>query len=117
MEDAIQEHIPGLAHATPGGGFFLWATLPEGLDSKDMLPRAITELVAYTPGTAFFANHEGRQNLRLAFCYPEPDRIREGIARLGRVIRDEMDILNTFGPQKTSARIDSHVDSPPPNLG
>ena len=117
MEEAIQEHIPGLAHTTPGGGFFLWATLPDGLDSKDMLPRAITELVAYTPGTAFFANHEGRQNLRLAFCYPEPERIREGIARLGRVIRDEIDILNTFGPQKTSTRIDNHVDSPPPNLG
>jgi 2-aminoadipate transaminase len=117
MEEAIREHIPGLTYTTPGGGFFLWATLPHGLDSKEMLPRAITELVAYTPGTAFFANHEGRRNIRLAFCYPEPDRIREGIARLGRVIRDEIDIVNTFGPQTTTARVDHHVDSPPPNLG
>jgi 2-aminoadipate transaminase len=117
MEEAIQDHIPGLAHTTPSGGFFLWATLPEGLDSKDMLPRAITELVAYTPGTAFFANSDGRQNIRLAFCYPEPERIREGIARLGRVIRDEIDIVNTFGPHHTSPRVDIHVDSPPPNLG
>ncbi len=117
MVEAIAREIPDITHTQPGGGFFLWAQLPEGLDSKDMLARAITELVAYTPGTAFFANHEGRQNLRLAFCYPEPDRIQEGIARLGRVIRDELDIVATFGPQKNQTSIDQHVDSPPPNLG
>jgi DNA-binding transcriptional MocR family regulator len=117
MIDALATELPGLHHTTPGGGFFLWATLPEGLDSKEMLPRAITELVAYTPGTAFFANHEGRGHLRLAFCYPEPARIREGIVRLARVIRDEVDIINTFGPSRHTTDIDQHVDSPPPNLG
>lgn len=117
MVDAIAEHVPTLAHTQPAGGFFLWVKLPAGLDSKEMLPRAVTELVAYTPGTAFFANHEGRQHLRLAFCYPEPDRIREGIRRLARVIRDEMDIVSTFGSAPERADIDQHVDSPPPNLG
>jgi DNA-binding transcriptional MocR family regulator len=117
MVDAIAEHVPTLAHTQPAGGFFLWVKLPEGLDSKEMLPRAVTELVAYTPGTAFFANHEGRQHLRLAFCYPEPDRIREGIRRLARVIRDEMDVVSTFGSAPERADIDQHVDSPPPNLG
>ena len=117
MVEAIAEHLPDLTHTTPAGGFFLWAKLPEGLDSKDMLPRAVTELVAYTPGTAFFANHEGHQHLRLAFCYPEPERIREGIRRLARVIRDEMDIVSTFGPTAKQVGVDHHVDSPPPNLG
>lgn len=117
MVEAIAEHLPALSHTHPAGGFFLWAQLPEGLDSKEMLPRAVTELVAYTPGTAFFANHEGRGHLRLAFCYPEPERIREGIRRLARVIRDEIEIVQTFGPTTRSATIDQHVDSPPPNLG
>jgi DNA-binding transcriptional MocR family regulator len=117
MMDALATDLPGLQHTVPGGGFFLWVTLPEGLDSKDMLPRAITELVAYTPGTAFYANHEGRGHLRLAFCYPEPERIREGISRLARVIRDEVDIINTFGPSHHTTDIDQHVDAPPPNLG
>jgi len=117
MIEALASELPSLTHTTPTGGFFLWATLPDGLDSKEMLPRAVTELVAYTPGTAFFANHEGRGHLRLAFCYPEPDRIREGITRLARVVRDELDIVTTFGPSRVTTEIDEHVDSPPPNLG
>lgn len=117
MIEALATELPALTHTTPHGGFFLWATLPDGLDSKEMLPRAITELVAYTPGTAFFANHEGRQHIRLAFCYPEPDRIREGIVRLARVIRDELEIHHTFGPSPVHTDVDQHVDSPPPNLG
>lgn len=117
MVDALKTELPTLSYTVPGGGFFLWASLPEGLDSKEMLPRAVTELVAYTPGTAFFANHEGRSHLRLAFCYPEPDRIREGIKRLARVVRDEQDIVSTFGRSQVASDVDNRVDSPPPNLG
>ena len=61
-----------------------------------MLPRAVKELVAYTPGTAFYADGGGRNNMRLSFCYPTPDFIREGIRRLATVINGELDLLSTF---------------------
>jgi hypothetical protein len=81
-----------------------------------MLPRAITELVAYTPGTAFFANGEGRSNIRLAFCYPEPAFITEGVRRLSRVIAEELELAATFGPRPKNVAASSRGDGPPPEL-
>jgi len=116
MVDALAHELPGVRHTTPGGGFFLWLDLPEGLNSKEMLPRAVTELVAYTPGTAFFADGRGAAHMRLAFCYPTPENIREGISRLAKVIREEVELIETFDPKPTSKSSDAHVASPPPNL-
>jgi 2-aminoadipate transaminase len=113
MAGALGTYLPHIPHTMPTGGFYLWLTLPDQLDSKEMLPRAITELVAYTPGTAFYSNGAGRQNLRLAFCYPEPDFIVEGIKRLARVITDELDIAETFGPRSTQIPSSQGLDSPP----
>ncbi|GAA4169294.1 PLP-dependent aminotransferase family protein [Gryllotalpicola koreensis] len=96
MLAALQEHLPELSWTNPNGGFYVWLTLPESLDSKAMLPRAVKELVAYTPGTAFYADGNGRQNIRLSFCYPTPDQIRVGIRRLANVIGGELDLLETF---------------------
>ena len=96
MLAALHEYLPELTWTNPTGGFYVWVTLPEQLDSKAMLSRAITELVAYTPGTAFFADGDGRHNMRLAFCYPTPDHIRVGIRRLATVIRSELDLHDTF---------------------
>jgi len=80
-----------------------------------MLPRAITELGAYTPGTAFYADGAGRGNLRLAFCFPEPDFITEGIKRLSRVIEEELELLATFGPSSNVSRV-ATLDAPPPDM-
>ena len=96
MLSALDEYLPDLGWTNPTGGFYVWVTLPEQLDSKAMLPRAVKELVAYTPGTAFYADGDGRQNMRLAFCYPTPENIRVGIRRLASVIRGELDLLETF---------------------
>jgi len=96
MLSALQEHLPELSWTNPNGGFYVWLTLPETLDSKAMLPRAVKELVAYTPGTAFYADGNGRQNIRLSFCYPTPEQIRVGIRRLANVIGGELDLLETF---------------------
>ncbi len=96
MISALEEYLPELSWTNPNGGFYVWLTLPSHLDSKAMLPRAVTELVAYTPGTAFYADGNGRQNMRLSFCYPTPERIRVGIRRLAAVINGEMDLLDTF---------------------
>ncbi|MFM7029509.1 MAG: PLP-dependent aminotransferase family protein [Micrococcales bacterium] len=95
--DAMAQYLPNLYTTKPDGGFYLWVTLPEGIDSKAMLPLAVTELVAYTPGTAFYANGGGRENLRISFCYPTPENINLGIKRLATVIQRQTDLLETFG--------------------
>ena len=79
----------------------MWATLPEGLDAKIMQPRAITARVAYVPGIGFYADGQGARELRLSYCFPEPDRIREGVRRLAGVVEAELDLLDTFGPTPT----------------
>jgi len=98
MLDALDHHLPELSWTVPNGGFYVWLTLPDGLDSKGMLPRAVKELVAYTPGTAFYADGSGRGALRLAFCYPEPALVKEGVRRLATVVRSELELLHTFAP-------------------
>lgn len=82
----------------PAGGFFVWVTLPPGLDSHAMLARAVTARVAYVPGTAFYADGFGSRHMRLSYCYPTPERIREGTRRLGEVLAYETGVLETFGP-------------------
>ena len=118
MLEALEEHLPDLSWNVPNGGFYIWCSLPENLDSKAMLPRAVTELVAYTPGTAFFADGGGRQNLRLSFCYPTPENIKIGIRRLATVIRGELDLLADFAGtgSLTAAAGDDNVIAPPPDL-
>jgi 2-aminoadipate transaminase len=95
--DAMTEYLPHLKTTKPDGGFYLWVTLPEGIDSKAMLPLAVKELVAYTPGTAFYANGQGQGNLRISFCYPTPENINVGIKRLASVINLQTELLETFG--------------------
>ena len=75
----------------------MWVTLPEGLDSQALLARAVSERVAYVPGTAFYADGFGSRNLRASYCFPTAERIYEGTRRLGKVIADELDMRATFG--------------------
>lgn len=100
MLDALATYLPECTWTIPEGGFYTWLTLPSGMDSKAMLSRAVTELVAYTPGTAFFADNQGRENLRLSFCYPPTDEIREGVRRLAKVVEREIELLKLFGSQE-----------------
>jgi DNA-binding transcriptional MocR family regulator len=97
--ESLEALMPEGTHWTvPGGGFYSWVTLPDGMDSTAMLPRAVAALVAYVPGTGFYAAGAGGQNaLRLSYCYPEPDRIREGVRRLAGVMKDELELAQTFG--------------------
>lgn len=98
MLQGLAENLPeGSTWTHPTGGFFVWVTLPEGLDSQAMLPRAVSARVAYVPGTAFYADGMGSRNMRLSYCFPTPERIIEGTRRLGEVLRDELDTLHTFG--------------------
>ena len=77
--------------------------------------RAVTGRVAYVPGTAFFANGQGSDHMRLSFCFPTPDRIREGVRRLARVNDSESELLDIFGPSGMQART-SREDNPGPDL-
>ena len=98
MLRALADEMPaGTTWTHPAGGFFVWVTLPEGLDSQAMLPRAVTARVAYTPGTAFYADGLGSRNMRLSFCFPTPERIREGVRRLAQVVNHEFELHQTFG--------------------
>jgi len=119
MLAALAEYLPQLSWTVPTGGFYVWVTLPDHMDSKAMLPRAVKELVAYTPGTAFYADGNGRNNIRLSFCYPTPEFIREGIRRLSVVINGELDLLNTFSQTSPLATIPlkQGIASPPSNIG
>ncbi|CAN5119601.1 PLP-dependent aminotransferase family protein [soil metagenome] len=117
MLHALDDYLPDLSWTNPAGGFYVWVTLPENLDSKSMLPRAVKELVAYTPGTAFYADGSGRNKMRLSFCYPTPEFIREGIRRLSTVINGELELLSTFSQTAPLPVVrDSSLLNPPANL-
>ena len=75
----------------PRGGFFLWATLPEQIDSDAMIPRAVEHGVVYVAGEAFFVDGRGANQIRLSFSAPTPARIEEGVARLAAAIREEIE--------------------------
>ena len=94
---AMAEFLPDLHTTKPDGGFYLWVTLPEGINSKTLLPLAVKELVAYTPGTAFFGDGTGQQYLRICYSYPTPERIKLGVKRLATVINLQSELLETFG--------------------
>lgn len=115
LETLTQLMPPGTTWTQPQGGFYSWLTLPEGLDSKAMLPRAIAALVAYVPGTGFYVNGQGRANMRLSYCYPDPDRIREGVRRLAGVIESELELAETFGTGHV-LRDGDGPDNPAPDL-
>lgn len=114
MITALEEHLPEAFWNVPAGGFYTWVRLPEGLDSKSMLPRAVTARVAYVPGTAFYYDGRGADHMRLSFCYPTPERIKEGIHRLATVVKEELDLVTTFGTA-TAAGPDT-VSFPSPDL-
>nr|WP_275005278.1 PLP-dependent aminotransferase family protein [Promicromonospora iranensis] len=113
---ALGEHLPSASWNVPKGGFFVWVRLPDGLDARAMLPRAVTARVAYVPGTAFYYDGSGSDHMRLSFCFPTPERIREGVRRLAGVVNGESELVQIFG---TSAQPDpdtDDVEGPAPDL-
>jgi DNA-binding transcriptional MocR family regulator len=100
MLEALEALMPpGCTWTRPDGGFYVWLTLPEGLDAKVMQPRGIHERVAYVPGIGFYADGSGQREMRLSYCYPPPERIREGVRRLAGVVEQELELRATFGPR------------------
>lgn len=87
MLDALQEFFPSSVTWTrPEGGMFIWATLPKHIDSMQLLEEAVAQNVAFVPGAPFYANEAECNTLRLSFVTVPPEKIREGVAKLGRLI-------------------------------
>ena len=97
MLASLEEHFPPEARWTrPEGGFFVWVELPEFLDTGSMLAEAVEHGVTYVPGDGFFPDGRGRNSMRLAFCYADPERIEEGIERLANVLEDRLALYRAF---------------------
>ena len=94
MQESLEKYFPeGVTWTHPEGGFYFWVTLPEGIDTKAMMPKAIAAKVAFVPGTAFYADGFGSRSMRLSYCYPTPERIRDGVKALSVVVKAEIDAL------------------------
>ena len=97
MLEALGEFFPREAEWTrPDGGMFVWATLPDYIDTTDLLARALRDNVAFVPGQGAFLDGRGRSSMRLNFSASGEDRIREGIRRIGQVIDEQMDLYGTL---------------------
>jgi len=85
---ALQRHMPaGVRWTVPEGGMFVWVHLPEGMDGKTLLERALAEeRVAFVPGEPFFAEVPVTNAIRLSYSLPEDGQIEDGVARLARLI-------------------------------
>lgn len=96
MLESLEQNFPASATWTkPGGGFYVWVNLPPEIDTKLMMPKAIVAKVAYVPGTAFYADGFGTWAMRLSYCHPTPERIREGVKALAGVVKQEISRRST----------------------
>jgi 2-aminoadipate transaminase len=97
MLDALAEHFPREAEWThPLGGLFIWATMPDYIDTTDLLARALRDLVAFVPGRAAYVDGRGGSSMRLNFSGVDEDDIREGIRRIGEVVREQVAMYGTL---------------------
>jgi 2-aminoadipate transaminase len=97
MLDALAEHLPREADWTrPSGGLFIWATLPDYIDTTDLLARALREHVAFVPGRAAYLDGRGGSAMRLNFSGVGEDDLREGVARIGKVVSEQVRLYSTL---------------------
>jgi 2-aminoadipate transaminase len=104
MLDALAEHFPRQAEWTrPGGGLFIWATLPDFIDTTDLLARALRDNVAFVPGEGAFLDGRGRNAMRLNFSGSDEESIREGIRRIGEVVTEQVELYGTLTGRESVA--------------
>lgn len=98
MLAALEEYFPPEATWThPEGGFFVWVTLPDYVDTGSMLTAALDKGVTYTPGDSFYPNGSaGKNSMRIAFCFESPEKLREAIRRLADVINERLELYRAF---------------------
>ena len=113
MLDALADHFPPQAEWTrPSGGLFIWATLPDFIDTTDLLARALQDNVAFVPGEAAFLDGRGRNAMRLNFSGSDEGAIREGIRRIGEVITEQVQLYGTLTGELEAVELPP-VEEPP----
>lgn len=91
MLEALASHMPAQVRwTTPAGGMFIWLTLPATIDTMQLLEQAIAQNVAFVPGAPFFVGNAEKNTLRLSFVTVSPEKIEQGVARLGKLIADAL---------------------------
>jgi 2-aminoadipate transaminase len=116
MLDALEKHFPPQAEWThPEGGLFVWATLPDYIDTTDLLAKALRENVAFVPGRAAYVDGRGAASMRLNFSGSDEDELREGIRRIGRVVSEQVALYETITGEH--APQGGHPGANPPGSG
>jgi 2-aminoadipate transaminase len=115
MFDALAEFFPAQAEwSRPNGGLFLWVTLPDFIDTTDLLARALRENVAFVPGEAAYLDGRGRNSMRLNFSGSDEDTIREGVRRIGEVVAEQVALYGTLtGEERPAKRPPKPAAKPP----
>jgi 2-aminoadipate transaminase len=97
MLEALARYFPESSHWThPEGGLFVWATLPDYIDTSDLLAKALRENVAFVPGQAAYVDGRGAASMRLNFSGSTEEEIREGIRRIGKVVSEQVGLYETL---------------------
>jgi 2-aminoadipate transaminase len=94
LSKAFPDPSMGVRWTRPQGGLFLWVTVPEWLDTAELLKEAVKEKVAFVPGAAFYPCGGGHNTMRLNFSHAREEQIQEGIARLGRAVMKQVETMN-----------------------
>jgi 2-aminoadipate transaminase len=119
MLDALAEHFPREAQWThPQGGLFIWATLPDFIDTTDLLARALRDNVAFVPGAAAYLDGRGHNAMRLNFSAVAEDDIREGVRRIGAVVEEQVALYGTLtGSERGTSRRERPASAATPSDG
>jgi 2-aminoadipate transaminase len=104
MLEALAEYMPREATWTqPNGGLFIWARMPDYIDTTDLLARALRENVAFVPGRAAYMDGRGGSEMRLNFSGITEDDIREGVRRIGKIVREQVALYSTLTGEQPAA--------------
>ncbi|MBN2863060.1 MAG: PLP-dependent aminotransferase family protein [Bacteroidales bacterium] len=91
MIECFRKYMPeNVTWTEPQGGLFLFVILPHCIDTEKIFRKAIERNVAFVSGSTFFCNNSGRNTMRINFSFSNPEEIEEGVRRLSRVIREEL---------------------------
>jgi 2-aminoadipate transaminase len=114
MVQALRDNFPAEATWTePEGGLFIWATLPDYIDTGDLLAKALRADVAFVPGQAAYVDGRGRHSMRLNFSGVTAEEIREGVRRIGKVIAEQVELYGTLTGEH---RVPEPPAEPQPNV-
>ena len=103
LESALRRELGGrVTWPEPKGGFFLWASFGQDIDTDALLRRAIAHGVVFVPGSAFYVEPRQLDRARLAFSAPPPAQIEAAVARLAGAVREELEVRGTSGPGRSA---------------